>query len=226
MTALSGNPPVLKERMARYCLSPAASPRRKTVEVESSVPPWFVVSPDSGYAHRTRRGRTEGGRDASAKRHTPHRMEKPSCHFDFHPPRWHCCPPSTLPLSAYHSRWQPTCRKIIRPGVGGFDVCLLAPGCPAAGENIRRAGIYCRVVKLIPIYARGVAIFPGRANQQCIPGDGNRIASLITRPCIGGFYICLLSPGYPIVGEDIGCTGLAAELLPWFPFTPLALLSS
>ena len=62
-----------------------------------------------------------------------------------------------------------TTKAIKRPGVGGFQVGLLAPGRAAAGEDIGRPGIAGILFPLVSVHTGVIAGFPGAPTTTVSP---------------------------------------------------------
>ena len=86
---------------------------------------------------------------------------------------------------------------VIRRGVIGEQMVLLAPGAARAGEHIGGAGI-------IP---RGGVVVP-RTHDNGVAGDRRRTAEPVTRRSVVSKQMVLLAPGAARAGEHIGGAGI------------------
>src|SRR5439155_2809126 len=85
-------------------------------------------------------------------------------------------------------------KGVTSPGVGGFEISLLAPIRPVPHEDIGRTGISSAVVTLVAVDSRGVAVLVMCADHNCVAKNRNPVAERVHRPSVGSFKICLLAP--------------------------------
>ncbi len=120
-----------------------------------------------------------------------------------------------LPRPDHHvsRRWPPSGQNIICPGVGGFQVGLLAPGGAAAGEDIGRPAADSRVVALVPVHPGGIAVFSIRPDHQRVAGDGHRLSQTRHPPRCWRLSGRPAGSRSPAAREDIGRAGIEGRVV-------------
>src|SRR5262245_55993029 len=88
--------------------------------------------------------------------------------------------------------------------MGALQPGLLGPGDAIADEYVSRPGVGLTVIRLIPVYPRGVAVLAPGADDGGIAGDGDGTPENIPGFSIGGFQIGLLTPCGYVSGENVG----------------------
>jgi hypothetical protein len=73
-------------------------------------------------------------------------------------------------------------KEIVCRGIGSFEISLLRPVRARAHEDIGSTCAFSQRVELVPIHRRRVAVFEGRAHDDCVSGYRNRFPE----PAVGG----------------------------------------
>ncbi len=95
---------------------------------------------------------------------------------------------------------------VTRPGVAGFQIRLLAPRRPTAGEDVCRAGTAGAIIGRA-VHPRRAAVFASSPNDHGISRHRHRDTEGVTLSGVVGFQIRLLAPRRPTAGEDVGRAG-------------------